>query len=74
MIANAKAKLATKNCDLIVANDVSAPGSGFAVDTNHVTLVDASGATDMPARPKAKVAHRILDRVVAILPRRPRKS
>jgi phosphopantothenoylcysteine decarboxylase/phosphopantothenate--cysteine ligase len=61
------AKLAAKKCDLIVANDVSEPGSGFAVDTNRVTLVDKSGAEEVPAGPKYEVAHRILDRVVAHL-------
>jgi phosphopantothenoylcysteine decarboxylase / phosphopantothenate---cysteine ligase len=66
VIANAKAKLASKKCDLVVANDVAEPGSGFAVDTNHVQLVDASGVTDVPPGPKAEVAHRILDRIVAL--------
>src|SRR5678815_4575501 len=40
VVANAQAKLAAKRCDLIVANDVSEPGAGFAVDTNRVTVVD----------------------------------
>jgi len=67
VIANAKKKLAHKRCDLIVANDVSEPGAGFAVDTNRVTLVDATGAVEVPAGTKQVVAHRILDRVVALL-------
>jgi phosphopantothenoylcysteine decarboxylase / phosphopantothenate---cysteine ligase len=66
VIANAKAKLASKKCDLVVANDVAEPGSGFAVDTNHVQLVDASGVTDVPPGPKAEVAHRILDKIVSL--------
>jgi phosphopantothenoylcysteine decarboxylase/phosphopantothenate--cysteine ligase len=66
VVANAQAKLASKKCDLVVANDVAEPGSGFAVDTNHVQLVDASGVTDVPAGPKSEVAHRILDKVVAL--------
>src|SRR5262249_12776933 len=45
VVANAQAKLAAKRCDLIVANDVAEAGSGFATDTNRVTLVDKSGAT-----------------------------
>jgi phosphopantothenoylcysteine decarboxylase/phosphopantothenate--cysteine ligase len=76
VLANAQAKLARKRCDLIVANDVAEPGSGFAVDTNRVTLVDAATVTEVPAGPKAVVAHRILDRVAALLaapaPRAPR--
>lgn len=67
VIANATKKLASKKCDLIVANDVAEPGAGFAVDTNRVTLVDAAGAVDLPAGPKTHVAHGILDRVVALL-------
>ena len=72
VIANARKKLATKRCDLIVANDVSEHGAGFAVDTNHVTLVAKDGETDVPPGPKAEVAHRILDRVVTLLPAKPK--
>lgn len=67
VIENARKKLDTKRCDLIVANDVAEPGAGFAVDTNHVTLVDREAAVDVPSGPKSEVAHRILDRVVALL-------
>ncbi|HUJ58142.1 MAG TPA: bifunctional phosphopantothenoylcysteine decarboxylase/phosphopantothenate--cysteine ligase CoaBC [Kofleriaceae bacterium] len=67
LVANARRKLADKRCDLIVANDVSEHGAGFAVDTNHVQLVDRAGVTDVPPGPKAEVAHRILDRVAALL-------
>jgi phosphopantothenoylcysteine decarboxylase/phosphopantothenate--cysteine ligase len=70
VIENARKKLASKKCDLIVANDVAEPGSGFGVDTNRVTLVDTNDATDLPAGPKTHVAHGILDRVVAMLARR----
>ncbi|MBA3391316.1 MAG: bifunctional phosphopantothenoylcysteine decarboxylase/phosphopantothenate--cysteine ligase CoaBC [Deltaproteobacteria bacterium] len=66
VIGNAQKKLATKKCDLVVANNVAEAGAGFAVDTNHVTLVDTSGAEDVPTGTKYTVAHRILDRVVAI--------
>ena len=67
VIANARKKLAAKRCDLVVANDVSEPGAGFAVDTNRVTLVDAQQAVEVPAGPKSVVAHRIVDRIVALL-------
>jgi phosphopantothenoylcysteine decarboxylase/phosphopantothenate--cysteine ligase len=66
VIENAQKKLASKKCDLVVANDVAEAGAGFAVDTNHVTLVDSSGAEDVPTGTKYAVAHRILDRVVAM--------
>ncbi len=66
VLGNAAQKLVTKRCDLVVANDVTEAGSGFAVDTNRVTLVDPSGAIEVPAGTKAVVAHRILDHIVAM--------
>ena len=74
VIANARKKLETKRCDLVVANDVSEAGAGFAVDTNRVTLVDARQAVEVPAGPKTVVAHRILDRIVTLLAPPPRKK
>jgi phosphopantothenoylcysteine decarboxylase/phosphopantothenate--cysteine ligase len=67
VIANARKKLASKRCDLIVANDVGEPNAGFSVDTNHVQLVDGDDVIDVPPASKAEVAHRILDKVVAML-------
>ena len=63
----ARQKLVAKGLDLIVANDVSKPGSGFDVDTNEVTFVDAAGAEPMPLMPKHAVAAAILDRVARLL-------
>jgi phosphopantothenoylcysteine decarboxylase/phosphopantothenate--cysteine ligase len=69
LLANARDKLARKRLDLIVANDVAAAGSGFEVDTNRVTLLDPSGATEeLPLMYKAEVAERIMDRLVGLLP------
>jgi len=67
VIENAREKLAHKKCDLIVANDVSEPNAGFAVDTNHVQLVDADDVIDVPPAPKSEVAHRILDKIAEML-------
>jgi phosphopantothenoylcysteine decarboxylase / phosphopantothenate---cysteine ligase len=67
LIENARKKLVAKKCDLIVANDVSEPNAGFAVDTNHVQLVDRDEVIDVPPAPKTEVAHRILDKVAAML-------
>ena len=61
------AKLASKRADMIVANDVSKPGSGFDVETNEVTIVDAAGAEALPLMPKDAVAGVILDRIARIL-------
>ncbi len=67
VVANATAKLDRKNLDLIVANDVSAPGVGFEHDTNAVVILGADGArTDVPLADKRTIAHAILDRVVAL--------
>ena len=68
LVENARKKLRDKDLALIVANDVTAPGSGFAVDTNQVTIIDRSGAAEeLPLLPKYDVAHRVLDRVAALL-------
>ncbi len=68
LLANAKAKLMTKNLDLIVANDITAEGAGFAVDTNQVTLLDASGAAEtLPKMTKAEVAYIVIERVTRML-------
>jgi len=68
---NARDKLQRKSLDLIVANDVTAPGSGFGSDTNRVVILDASGAVErLPLLSKRQVADRILDRVVPLLKER----
>lgn len=55
-------KLAAKGLDLIVANDVSAPGAGFEVDTNRVTLVARDGSVvALPLMTKLAVADKLLD-------------
>ena len=63
LLDSARAKLREKNCDLIVANAANEEGAGFAVDTNRVTLVTASGATDLPLMSKRECAAAILDAV-----------
>ncbi|HUG30606.1 MAG TPA: bifunctional phosphopantothenoylcysteine decarboxylase/phosphopantothenate--cysteine ligase CoaBC [Candidatus Limnocylindria bacterium] len=64
----APAKLAAKGVDLLVANDVSEPGSGFGTDTNRVIILDRGGAVDeLPLLSKREVADRILDRVARAL-------
>jgi phosphopantothenoylcysteine decarboxylase/phosphopantothenate--cysteine ligase len=70
LVKNAKEKLVRKRLDLIVANDVSAEGSGFGADTNQVVLVGRDGAVDqLPLLSKREVAQRILDRVQELLRR-----
>jgi phosphopantothenoylcysteine decarboxylase/phosphopantothenate--cysteine ligase len=65
-LPEARRKLTDKGLDLIVANDVSLPGSGFAVDTNLVTLVARNGDPEtLPLLDKRAVA----DHIVAWLER-----
>src|SRR5205823_3636807 len=52
VLANAQRKLERKNADLIVANDVAAPGAGFEHDTNEVVIVSAAGAERVPLSDK----------------------
>lgn len=64
VLQNAQKKLAKKNLDLIVANDVTAPGAGFDVDTNIVTFVTQDGLEKLPKMKKAEVADALLDRIL----------
>ncbi|HEX3540630.1 MAG TPA: bifunctional phosphopantothenoylcysteine decarboxylase/phosphopantothenate--cysteine ligase CoaBC [Acidimicrobiales bacterium] len=73
LLAYAADKLRRKHLDLVVANDVSAPGVGFAHDTNAVVIVGADGhSLEVPIADKTAVADAVLDAVVACLARRPR--
>ena len=68
LISNARGKLAKKQLDLLVANDVSRTDSGFGTDTNKVFIFHATGAIeDLPVMPKADVAATIWDRIVPLL-------
>lgn len=61
-------KLRRKGVDLLVANDVAEPGSGFGTDTNRVSILDAEGGRDdLPLLAKREVADRLLDRVAGAL-------
>jgi phosphopantothenoylcysteine decarboxylase / phosphopantothenate---cysteine ligase len=67
-LAGGREKLASKDLDLVVVNDATEPGAGFAVDTNRVTLIDRDGAEDkLPLLTKLDAADAILDRVEAML-------
>jgi phosphopantothenoylcysteine decarboxylase/phosphopantothenate--cysteine ligase len=67
VIPSARRKLARKGCDLIVANDISQPDSGFDAEQNAVSFVWPGGGVEtLPPLPKAEVAARLLDRVRAL--------
>ncbi|MFC1900220.1 phosphopantothenoylcysteine decarboxylase [Chloroflexota bacterium] len=68
LLKNAEKKLVEKRLDFICANDVSAPDSGFAVDTNRVTIIYKGGKQEaLPLMSKREVADKILDRAAALL-------
>ncbi len=66
-VGAATTKLTQKRLDLVVANDVAAEGSGFDVETNQVTLIDAQGSESLPLMSKDAVASAILDRVARLV-------
>jgi len=70
LLKNAKSKLAAKNLDFIVANDVTKPGIGFGSDENEVTIIARDGSVrEVPRAAKIEVAHIILDHVRETLTR-----
>ena len=75
VVVNAATKLRRKGLDLIVANDVSAPGTGFEHDTNQVTILAADGAAiEIGLSHKRNIAGAILDAVTDRLPPRQRST
>ncbi|MEX2230334.1 MAG: bifunctional phosphopantothenoylcysteine decarboxylase/phosphopantothenate--cysteine ligase CoaBC [Dehalococcoidia bacterium] len=68
LLENAARKLKQKGARLMVANDVTAPDAGFAVDTNRVTILDDRGRADeLTLMSKYDVGMRVLDRVAELL-------
>jgi phosphopantothenoylcysteine decarboxylase/phosphopantothenate--cysteine ligase len=71
LVEQAAAKMAAKRVDLMVANDVTAPGSGFEVDTNRAVLITPDGiARELPQMRKIELADAIWDTVAPELGRR----
>ena len=65
----AERMLREKKLDLVVANDISDPGSVFGSDTDKVTFVSADGVEALPLLPKTEVAQRLVAKLVARLAR-----
>ncbi|MCA0893427.1 bifunctional phosphopantothenoylcysteine decarboxylase/phosphopantothenate--cysteine ligase CoaBC [Microbulbifer agarilyticus] len=63
VIEHAKGKLARKNLDMIVANDVSDPAGGFNSDRNQVVIIDNAGETPLPAALKTELAAELIGRI-----------
>ena len=62
MLENSRAKLAKKQIDMIVANNLKVEGAGFGTDTNVVTLITRESETELPIMSKEEVADRQLIR------------
>ena len=67
LFANAKAKLARKGCDWIVANDVSPATGIMGGDINTVHLVTGEGIESWPPQSKDEVARALIERIAAAL-------
>jgi phosphopantothenoylcysteine decarboxylase / phosphopantothenate---cysteine ligase len=67
LVANAKAKLAKKGCDWILANDVSPETGIMGGDTNTIQLISSTGVEDWPPQSKDEVARTLIERIVAAL-------
>lgn len=64
--ANAREKLTRKQCDLIVANDVSKPGIGFDSDQNEILLVYPDRSEALPQASKHDLAHQLVQAILEL--------
>lgn len=64
LLDNSRAKLMKKNADMICANTIASRSTGFAVDTNQVTLITGEGVRELPLCSKDETANHILDAVM----------
>jgi phosphopantothenoylcysteine decarboxylase/phosphopantothenate--cysteine ligase len=72
VLTNAELKRKSKQLDLMVANNVSVPGSGFGTDTNQVTFIQSDGQiVPLPLLSKEEVADRVIDEVIFLLKKLP---
>ena len=65
MLENSRKKLAKKNLDMIVANNLKVAGAGFQTDTNVVTLITQDTELELPLMNKEEVAHYLMDEILA---------
>ena len=66
LIENSRSKLASKNADIICANSISSSSTGFAVDTNQVTLITPDAVTPLPLCSKEETADLILNHLTTV--------
>ncbi len=67
LIESSRKKLEAKHLDMIACNNLKEEGSGFATDTNQLTLITSLGEVQLPLLAKEEVAHRLLDAIMALL-------
>ena len=65
MLENSRKKLAKKNLDMIVANNLKVAGAGFQTDTNVVTLITQDTELELPLMNKEEVAHYLMDEILS---------
>lgn len=70
LVNHARQKLASKSADLVVANLVGAPGTGFDSETNEAVLITEETADELPRLSKVELAERVWDRIVEIRTKR----
>ncbi len=66
MLENSRSKLARKNADMIVANNLKVAGAGFGTDTNVVTLITADECEELEIMGKDLVAEKIIDKIIKL--------
>lgn len=67
MLENSRAKLQSKNVDMICANNLKVDGAGFGVDTNIITLITQDDCTELPLMSKEQAAIAILDKAITLV-------
>ncbi len=66
LIENSRAKLDKKHADMICANSIADGNTGFAVDTNKVTLITSDAVTELPLCSKEETADKILSHILTL--------
>ncbi|MGO9612031.1 MAG: bifunctional phosphopantothenoylcysteine decarboxylase/phosphopantothenate--cysteine ligase CoaBC [Dissulfurispiraceae bacterium] len=66
LLERARKKLLSKNCDMIIFNNVTLEGAGFDVDTNEVAIVSKTHDEKLPLMSKEEVARTIFDRIIEL--------
>ena len=67
MLENSKKKLAKKNADMIIANNLKDSGAGFGTDTNLITVITENKAEQLELMSKEEAAKEIIDRIIKLI-------